>query len=151
MKMKLLIIPAILLLFLNIGVAIAQTESSITATPNNSNIFRVVGSGFDASSSVTLVLKTGDAVTYTFPEIITTDEAGAFNAIVIVPGSNKELSVDSGVEYSLKKYLKTYKLFEEYDKKAIRNPEELADAGRLRETVRRLQKPAGKTRTTTSI
>ena len=45
---------------------------------------------------------------------------------------NKELSVDSGVEYSLKKYLKTYKLLEEYDKKTIRNPEELADAGRLR-------------------
>ena len=52
---------------------------------------------------------------------------------------NKELSVDSGVEYSLKKYLKTYKLLEEYDKKAIRNPEELADAGRLRPFILDLQ------------
>ena len=35
-------------------------------------------------------------------------------------------------EYSVKKYKKTYKLLEEYDAKNIRNPEDLAEPGRLR-------------------
>lgn len=40
----------------------------------------------------------------------------------------------------LKKYSKTYKLLEEYDKKNIKDPEVLADAGRLQKVIDRLQR-----------
>lgn len=46
--------------------------------------------------------------------------------------SDKDLEKDKFVDYSVKKYGKAYKLLEEYDKKSLQNPEDLADAGRLR-------------------
>ncbi|MFZ5366192.1 MAG: hypothetical protein ACOZBZ_02765 [Patescibacteria group bacterium] len=52
---------------------------------------------------------------------------------------NGELPVSKSVEYSLNKYRKTYELLEEYDQKAIRDPEKLADPERLRPFIRRLQ------------
>lgn len=64
---------------------------------------------------------------------------------------NRNLSVDEGVEYSLKKYRKTYELLEEYDQKAVRDPESLADPERLRPFIRDLQKKARVRRTYPSI
>jgi hypothetical protein len=43
------------------------------------------------------------------------------------------ISVDSLVNYSIKKYHKTYKLLEDYDEKTVQDPEKLVDSGRLQE------------------
>ena len=63
-----------------------------------------------------------------------------FNLINYLPfkGSQKksDLSENKLVEYSVKKYGKTYKLLEEYDKKALRDPQELAESGRLQPYLR---------------
>lgn len=52
----------------------------------------------------------------------------------------KKIPVGKGVDFSVTKYHKTYKLLEKYDQKAIRNPEVLADSGRLRPFIQKLQK-----------
>lgn len=52
-------------------------------------------------------------------------------------------TVDRAVDYSLSKYRKTYELLEEYDRKNLRDPEELADSGRLRPDIRELQAISG--------
>lgn len=65
----------------------AQTDPSFTATPDNSNITQVVGSGFNASETVSLKLldtTTGGEV-YVFPENISTNVYGNFSGIVIIP------------------------------------------------------------------
>lgn len=67
----------------------AQLEPYFTATPDNSNITNVMGSGFDPSEIVSLKLlnaTTGEEV-YVFPENILTDENGNFSGIVIIPTS----------------------------------------------------------------
>ncbi len=69
------------------SVSAADTETSITATPDESNIFNVNGTGFNASTEVTLKLIANDTTYYTFPENITTDNEGNFTATVIVPTS----------------------------------------------------------------
>ena len=66
------------------GVASAAT---LTATPDNSNIFNATGTGFTANSNVTLQLWNGSTtLIYTFPNA-TTDNSGNFSAILIVPTS----------------------------------------------------------------
>jgi hypothetical protein len=62
-------------------------DPSITATPDESNIFNVTGTGFNVTADVTLELIANDTTYYTFDEGITTDENGTFTAIVIVPTS----------------------------------------------------------------
>lgn len=52
-----------------------------------------------------------------------------------------------GAEYSVEKYRNTYKLLEQYDQKALRDPKTLADPGRLEEFIRDLQKGNGRRRT----
>lgn len=61
------------------------TAATLTASPNNSNIINVNGSGFNQTSPVSLFLFNGTEAIYTFPEQITTDADGNFSAIVIVP------------------------------------------------------------------
>lgn len=51
-----------------------------------------------------------------------------------------QTSVEKEVDYSLKKYGETYKWLEEYDKKAIKDPEKLAKPKDLRPYLRGLQK-----------
>lgn len=51
----------------------------------------------------------------------------------------------------IEKFDEAYKLLDEYDKKSISDPEELADAGRLRDSIKRLQKNARTGRTSTSV
>jgi len=71
------------------GLSFAQEEPYFTATPNNSNITNVVGSGFDPSERASLKLlnaTTGEEI-YVFPENISTDENGNFSGIVIIPTS----------------------------------------------------------------
>ncbi len=64
------------------------TTKSVNATPNNSNIFNVTGSGFVASREVTLVLKNPQGATvYRFPDELSTDTQGRFSTIAIVPTS----------------------------------------------------------------
>lgn len=65
--------------------------------------------------------------------------------------NNNRLSVKKDVEYSLKRYRKTYELLEEYDKNAVRDPETLADAGRLRPYIRDLKEKSGLRRANSSI
>ncbi|MGB9854620.1 MAG: hypothetical protein ACPLRY_07460 [Candidatus Bathyarchaeales archaeon] len=85
---------AVMLLFLLLCMSVtklshAQSEQYFTATPDNSNITHVVGSGFDPSEIVSLKLlnaTTGEEV-YAFPENIMTDENGNFSGIVIIPTS----------------------------------------------------------------
>lgn len=62
-----------------------------------------------------------------------------FTRLSFLRKSNGELQAPQGVEYSVRKYRKAYELLEEYDQKALRDPELLADAGRLRPFIRRLQ------------
>jgi hypothetical protein len=72
-----------------ISSAYAQDEptASLSATPNNSNIFSVAGSGFNASETVWLRLVANDATVYNFTETMVTDEEGNFSTTVIVPTS----------------------------------------------------------------
>ena len=62
-----------------------------------------------------------------------------------------EGSVQKEVEYSLKKYGDTYKWLEEYDKKAITDPEKLAKPKNLRPYLRALQKKNRVRRTDPSV
>jgi hypothetical protein len=61
--------------------------TSLTASPENSNIINVVGTGFNAEENVTLELNNAASTVYTFSEIITTNDQGSFNATVIIPTS----------------------------------------------------------------
>jgi len=56
---------------------------------------------------------------------------------------DRKISVEEGVEYSLEKYETAYKLLEEYDRKAVEDPEELADSQRLRPSIQELQTKTG--------
>jgi hypothetical protein len=70
--------------------ALAQSSkpsSEISATPNNSNIVKVSGKGFNASETVTLGLWNETVKQYSFPENVTTDLGGNFSTIVIIPTS----------------------------------------------------------------
>jgi hypothetical protein len=62
-------------------------ETALTSSPDDSNIINVVGTGFNAKENVTLTLNDTSSTAYTFPENITTDDQGKFNATVIVPTS----------------------------------------------------------------
>jgi len=67
----------------------AQDEpaASLSASPDNSNIFRVSGSGFNASETVWLRLVADETLVFNFTETVETDAEGNFSAIVIVPTS----------------------------------------------------------------
>lgn len=86
----------------------ATTDPSITATPDESNIFNVTGTGFDASDSVTLKLVANSTTYYTFAENITTDVNGNFTAIVIVPTST------TGATYNLTASTDNHSAYVEY-------------------------------------
>ena len=62
-------------------------KPTLTATPNNSNIFSATISGFGALSNVTLQLMNGNTTVYTFPGTMQTDANGSFSSIMIVPTS----------------------------------------------------------------
>ena len=64
-----------------------------------------------------------------------------FIKILSRPTKTKE---DELVFKSVTKYKEAYKLLEEYDKKSVKHPEDLADAGRLRKALRELQRPNGR-------
>lgn len=74
----------LLLLASLISLASAQT---FTALPNNSNVIRVTGTGFNVSSAVTLRMFNETELIYTFPEQTATDANGGFSNILIVPTS----------------------------------------------------------------
>ena len=90
MKKKFAVMLFLLLLCVSVPkLSYAQSEPYFTATPDNSNITNVVGSGFNPSEIVSLKLlnaTTGEEV-YVFPENIATDENGNFSGIVIIPTS----------------------------------------------------------------
>ena len=93
-KRKLVFLISILILLqlvLNFSCEVlAQSSnhaSEISATPNNSNIVRVSGKGFNASETVTLALWNETVRQFSFPENVTTDLGGNFSTIVIIPTS----------------------------------------------------------------
>jgi len=57
---------------------------------------------------------------------------------------NNAMPVDRRVRYSIKKYGQTYRLLETFDEKHLRDPKKLADPGRLRPYIQKLQKGARK-------
>ena len=67
----------------------ATTYSSLgvlSATPDNSNIIEVSGSGFNASENVWLGLTDSNGnIVYNFTELVASDAQGNFSAITIVP------------------------------------------------------------------
>lgn len=67
---------------------IEEVEVTLSASPDNSNIISVTGTGFDVSETVLLELVDNDGtVVCTFTETIETDKTGNFSATVIVPTS----------------------------------------------------------------
>lgn len=67
---------------------IEELEVTLTASPDNSNVFSVTGTGFDVSETVLLELMDEyGTVVYTFTENIETDKTGNFSATVIIPTS----------------------------------------------------------------
>ncbi len=61
---------------------------TIEISPDDSNIFNITGTGFEASATVSLELnqnQTEGSPAYIFPEQLTTDSQGNFSAIEIVP------------------------------------------------------------------
>jgi hypothetical protein len=62
-------------------------EGSLTATPEDSNIIELSGSGFNASENVTFELWDDDEVVYTFSKQVATNAQGDFSAVIIVPTS----------------------------------------------------------------
>lgn len=88
MKNKTTLFMALFLCVSLIFPVVAQDEAQqLFASTQNSNIFRVSGTGFDAYEIVWLRLETDIGVIFNFTETIETDEYGAFSAIVIVPTS----------------------------------------------------------------
>ena len=67
----------------------SKPKPIISATPNNSNIVKVSGTGFNASNTVTFDLWNSTAKEYSFPGNITTDLEGKFSIILIIPTSLK--------------------------------------------------------------
>ncbi|MDR0470954.1 MAG: collagen-like protein [Nitrososphaerota archaeon] len=63
--------------------------STLTASPDNSNIIQTTGTGFNANQTVTLQLTnpTTGTIVYNFTETITTNTYGNFSTIVIIPTS----------------------------------------------------------------
>ena len=64
---------------------------------------------------------------------------------------NKENQISISVEYSLQKYERTYKLLEEYDKEPTKDPEAMADPGRLRSVIRDFQKEVRTSRAASAV
>jgi hypothetical protein len=61
---------------------------TIEISPDDSNIFNITGTGFEASATVSLELnqnQTAGTPAYIFPEQLTTDSQGNFSAVEIVP------------------------------------------------------------------
>ena len=65
----------------------SKPSSEISATPNNSNIVKVSGKGFNVSETIALELWNETVKQYSFPEKIITDLRGNFSTIVIIPTS----------------------------------------------------------------
>lgn len=65
-----------------------------------------------------------------------------FNELIDRLGG-EDKSVQKAVKYSLEKYKNTYKWLEEYDQKAVKNPDALAGSTHLRPYLRDIQKKSG--------
>lgn len=83
-KTKSLILIAFLVLAITIYPASAAT---FIASPNNSNIVMVSGTGFNASSPVSIRLINDNGTMHVFAEQISTDVKGNFSSIIIIPTS----------------------------------------------------------------
>ena len=67
----------------------SKPTPKISATPNNSNVVKVSGSGFNALDTVTFALWNNTAESYSFPDNVITDLEGNFSIILIIPTSLK--------------------------------------------------------------
>jgi hypothetical protein len=74
---------AICLLAINIGLS---QGASLTAFPNDSNIFALNGTGFTRNETVTIVMHDGNSTVFSFLNC-TADNAGLINATEIIPTS----------------------------------------------------------------
>ena len=62
-----------------------EPAAELSASPDNSNIFHVSGSGFNVSETVWLRLVSDEIIVLNFTETIESDVEGNFSAIVFVP------------------------------------------------------------------
>ncbi len=91
-KTRILIVTAVIalaLVALVIGGALGQTATgtSLSATPDNSNIIQVYGTGFNTSAPVSLQLLRDNDTMYNFNADITTNANGSFSCLYIIPTS----------------------------------------------------------------
>ena len=86
MKTTALIAIIITLLLCLTAIANAQTTSTLTATPNHSNIFKVTGQGFTPDEIVNLTLNNETAIVFNFANL-TADSTGSINGTEIIPTS----------------------------------------------------------------
>jgi hypothetical protein len=86
--MKIIALIAIIttLLLCLTAIANAQTTPTLTATPNNSNIFKVTGQGFTPDEIVNLTLHNETAIVFNFANL-TADSTGSINGTEIIPTS----------------------------------------------------------------
>jgi hypothetical protein len=66
--------------------AVANATATLTATPNNSNIFQIAGNGFKAGETVSLTLYNGTKNVFKFDNL-TADSTGSINGTEIIPTS----------------------------------------------------------------
>jgi hypothetical protein len=65
---------------------VSTIGATLTATPDNSNIIEVAGSGFNTSETVSFgLLDAAGSLAYKIPKNATTDNQGTFSTIVIIP------------------------------------------------------------------
>jgi hypothetical protein len=85
----------------SVAASSSSDEAEIITTPDNSNIFNVTGTNFDASDGITLELIANGTTYYTITNDveISTNINGTFTAIVIIPtnvdGGNYNLTAST--------------------------------------------------------
>jgi hypothetical protein len=84
--MKIIIPIAIIATLLLCLTAVANATATLKATPNNSNIFQIAGTGFGANEIVSLTLYNGTTTVFKFDNL-TADSTGSISGTEIIPTS----------------------------------------------------------------
>ncbi len=86
MKTTVLIATIATLLLCLTFIANVQAAATLAATPNDSNVFQVAGTGFAPGETVTLTLYSGTTAVFKFNDL-TADSTGSINGTEIIPTS----------------------------------------------------------------
>jgi len=77
----------IFLLFSSLALTVHADSATMTATPNDSNIFQISGTGFADNEIINLTLCSGNSVIYIFPNITADSSCSFSNVVEIIPTS----------------------------------------------------------------